>query len=473
MVGVTFFVKGRLPFFPVGHTSWAFPGVAEPKAIFFWGAMEYVDPTRLSNDLSDTIHQFSKTINAMKNLNLYVLMIATFLLTGLNSFGQGISYQAVARDAAGALRANETISVKFLIREATANGTVVYEETHSTSTNDYALFALTIGKGSAGGGTVFDDIDWGGDDHFLEVEVNGTSMGATQLETVPYSKVATDMGISQLTDVNVGAAVVDDVLKWTGTEWTAGADAVDDADASPTNEIQTLSLTGDDLSLSNGGGTVTLPSSSVWSTNGNEAYYDSGNVGIGTNNPSEPLHVVSSVATGNLARFENTSLAANNDLIEIRAQSGAADNGQFIEMQRGSTVEARINTDGSAEFLNVTVEEDLGSSATPIKGRVYADALPVAYAYVSSGTTTASLVTDYGIASLTKPAGTTGEYRLVLNKAIVGQPVIIATSYDTTPDDEIVTANRISATEIEINVANGTGAGVNSNFYVVVYGRTN
>lgn len=40
----------------------------------------------------------------------------------------------------------------------------------------------------------------------------------------------------------------------------AYVDAHTDADASTTNEIQTLSISGSDLSLSNGGGTVTLPS---------------------------------------------------------------------------------------------------------------------------------------------------------------------------------------------------------------------
>ncbi len=38
---------------------------------------------------------------------------------------------------------------------------------------------------------------------------------------------------------------------------------VDDADADATNEIQTLSLSGNDVTLSNGGGTITLPSGTV------------------------------------------------------------------------------------------------------------------------------------------------------------------------------------------------------------------
>ncbi len=49
------------------------------------------------------------------------------------------------------------------------------------------------------------------------------------------------------------------VLKFDGTGWAAGTDNVNDADASTTNEIQTLSFTSPNLSLSLGGGSVALP----------------------------------------------------------------------------------------------------------------------------------------------------------------------------------------------------------------------
>jgi hypothetical protein len=58
------------------------------------------------------------------------------------------------------------------------------------------------------------------------------------------------------------------------------------------NEIQTLSLAGDQLSLSKGGGTVTLPGggASSWDVNGNDiSNSNSRNVGIGTANPAWKL----------------------------------------------------------------------------------------------------------------------------------------------------------------------------------------
>ena len=77
-------------------------------------------------------------------------------------------------------------------------------------------------------------------------------------------------------------------------------DGVTDADADPANELQTLSLSSQTLSLSNGGGTVDLAPiipDDVWRPAGfNEIYYQ-GRVGIGTNSPEAGmgLHVADDV----------------------------------------------------------------------------------------------------------------------------------------------------------------------------------
>jgi hypothetical protein len=53
--------------------------------------------------------------------------------------------------------------------------------------------------------------------------------------------------------------IIGQVLEWDGTQWGPGTDNVDDLDADPTNEIQTLSVSGSTLTLSNGGGSVPFP----------------------------------------------------------------------------------------------------------------------------------------------------------------------------------------------------------------------
>ena len=81
-------------------------------------------------------------------------------------------------------------------------------------------------------------------------------------------------------------------LSLTGTELTIGGgntvdlaviqDGVDDADADPTNELQSLSINKDTLYLSNSNH-VTLPKQDmIWDTIGNNIYYNTGSVGLGT-----------------------------------------------------------------------------------------------------------------------------------------------------------------------------------------------
>jgi len=91
-------------------------------------------------------------------------------------------------------------------------------------------------------------------------------------------------------DIAQQGATLGQALKWNGSAWVPADDNdtndtysagtgisitgsapnftisnTGDADANPTNEIQTLSLNGQDLSLSNGGGTVTLPAVNTYS----------------------------------------------------------------------------------------------------------------------------------------------------------------------------------------------------------------
>ena len=94
-----------------------------------------------------------------------------------------ISYQAVARDGNNLLT-NANITVRLSIQEGV---NPVYVEEHNINTNDYGLFTLAIGDGTASTGT-FDAVNWEANDHFLKVEIdNGggfVNMGTTQFLSV-------------------------------------------------------------------------------------------------------------------------------------------------------------------------------------------------------------------------------------------------------------------------------------------------
>ena len=62
---------------------------------------------------------------------------------------------------------NENIGVQFSILSGSETGTVIYKETHATSTDEFGMFDLVIGQGLVQGTQSFNMIDWGSGYHFL------------------------------------------------------------------------------------------------------------------------------------------------------------------------------------------------------------------------------------------------------------------------------------------------------------------
>ena len=175
-----------------------------------------------------------------------------FLLIGFLStisFAQnGFNYKALITDNGNAL-ANQSVNIRFTLLE---NGTTfVYQETHSAMTDANGIVSVDIGEGTVVSGD-FATLDWGDNTYFLKVEIDTGSgyqdFGTSELKYVPYAKYADKAGnvfsgdFNDLTNVPAGLSDGDDV---------------NDADHDPSNEIQTISKTGNTITLSNGGGSVT------------------------------------------------------------------------------------------------------------------------------------------------------------------------------------------------------------------------
>ena len=79
-----------------------------------------------------------------------------------------------------------------------------------------------------------------------DISFNNPNLSITQGSTVDLSGLDTD---TQLTEAQVDAYVANNGY----------ITSPNDADADPTNELQTLSISGNDITLSDGGGTVTVP----------------------------------------------------------------------------------------------------------------------------------------------------------------------------------------------------------------------
>lgn len=132
-----------------------------------------------------------------------ILSQFVWLAAAQPSWGQdvpdGMSWQAVVRNAQNELVTNQRIGIRVSIRQGSASGGVVYQETHSVQTNTNGLASLVIGQGYAESGS-FAAIDWSAGPYFVQTEtdVNGgsdyTITSTTQMMTVPFAYYAERAG---------------------------------------------------------------------------------------------------------------------------------------------------------------------------------------------------------------------------------------------------------------------------------------
>jgi hypothetical protein len=89
--------------------------------------------------------------------------------------------------------ANAAVTITFKIHDNSATGTVVYEETHTTTSNAQGLVILNVGGGTALTGS-FGNINWGNGNKFLQVLMNAgngvVDLGTQQMMSVPYALYA-------------------------------------------------------------------------------------------------------------------------------------------------------------------------------------------------------------------------------------------------------------------------------------------
>ncbi len=134
----------------------------------------------------------------------------------------GFNFQGVARDADGEPLKDKSIDVVVGIRSGSGSGTLVWEEEHTTTTNEFGLFTLEVcGNNSLktdGTAATVDDIDWASDNHYIDLQVDAgqgmVDLGATQLLSVPYSMVTNsypntvaEMSVQPQSTVEAGEAI--------------------------------------------------------------------------------------------------------------------------------------------------------------------------------------------------------------------------------------------------------------------------
>ena len=235
-------------------------------------------------------------------------LLACFILTTSNAqTPQAINYQAIARTVDGVIIPTQNVGVRFSILDGSVNGSVLYSETHQTTTNSYGLFTLQIGKGTANSGS-FAGVNWAsGSDKFLKVEIapsggiNFQLQGVTQLLSVPYALYSektrliagnNTINISNGNTITGNYQTANNTISLNGNLISGNYQAANNTILINGNSISSNYQAGSGINISGNTISATGSGSGLWTPDANGIHNISGNVGIGTNSHSVfPLDV--------------------------------------------------------------------------------------------------------------------------------------------------------------------------------------
>ena len=137
----------------------------------------------------------------MKKILLLITAVMLLTAEGYSQAPGILNYQGVARNSVGNVLVNQNITLRLTIRNNTAAGPTVYQESRAVTTNPFGLFNVQVGSPGASGvsGTVT-GVNWAVGAKFLQVEINPNggstfiNIGTAQLASVPYSLFAAAAG---------------------------------------------------------------------------------------------------------------------------------------------------------------------------------------------------------------------------------------------------------------------------------------
>jgi hypothetical protein len=158
----------------------------------------------------------------MKNniaVSIYIFLLVLFPAFLFSQSPQSIPYQAVVRNTDGTAMSNAALTMIFKIHDQSATGTVVYQESHSVTSNVQGLVICNVGNGTPTQGT-FANINWGNGAKFLHVLMDAGNgeldLGTQQMMSVPYALYAEKSGGS----VPSGSAP-GELMYWNGEGWSS------------------------------------------------------------------------------------------------------------------------------------------------------------------------------------------------------------------------------------------------------------
>lgn len=201
----------------------------------------------------------------MKTFKISLLCLLMCIMSAM-SFAQTpekLSYQAVFRNMYDRLVTNQTVNVQISILQGSAEGTVVFEEIQTVTTNAEGIASFEIGAGTPSVGTMA-EIDWAKGPYFMKVETNPeggeemTVVGNIELLSVPFAMYVNKAGNTFSGDYkDLKNAPEIPVLPTKISE-------LENNSGYRTTETQKLILNGNTLTLSDASNVIELPAYSTF-----------------------------------------------------------------------------------------------------------------------------------------------------------------------------------------------------------------
>ncbi len=351
----------------------------------------------------------------MKKVFLLLIGLLMSLTSVFSQVPDAINFQAIARDENGDVMANTTIMIQLTILDGGVSGTEVYREIRSLVTNGYGSFSFQIGREPFMSEGDFTLVEWETGNKYMKVDYDPTAslnfdltLGTIEFVTVPYAFAAgavsyIDMNGVQDGDIlvyntvtgkfepgNYSATETDpvfvnspsyDILNSDITDWNTAfgwgnhenagyLTSFTEIDGSVTNEIQSLSISGNDLSISNGN-TITLPIGTNYTAGTGISI--SGNSISNTGDLSNTNEIELPTQTGNTGKF----LSTNGTLPSwTTALTSEVDGSVTNELQTLSLTDNLLSiSNGNSVTLNLTdnflfLTRDEMNALTPENGQV-------------------------------------------------------------------------------------------------------
>jgi len=123
--------------------------------------------------------------------NLFILGLLFFASSLFAQVPNSFKYQAVLRNASGNILADENVIIDISILKGSVTGSNIFTEQFNVTTTVQGIINLNIGSISDLKSVKFSD-----DIYFIQISVNGTIMGTSQLLSVPYALSSSNLALT-------------------------------------------------------------------------------------------------------------------------------------------------------------------------------------------------------------------------------------------------------------------------------------